>query len=350
MKNIKRIGCSFLILALMLSFIITNPIIAKADYTYRINIVLGGTGEENASFINDWGAGLSVASEKAVVKISGDKTVITIEGLDYNDEIIINPKSIVAINKTEDSYSKYYVKGIRRSGADAAPTKSAFVVTQDDSYVIAYGVGATVPYTVSYKDVGGNKLLETETFYAAEGEEIYIPYRYVDGYTPNTYNLHCSSVKANQAFEFIYTKGTAGGVINETRTETENISGGTTYSTVEGAPEYVYQTIPSERQQGVVNNRNTGGGQGEQDADSNEGGNAGGGAGGQNSEGIEDGETPTGIPDVIDITDEEVAKGIDEEAFKDNLIRYAIVLALIGIMAIIVVIVLSIKNRRSEEE
>lgn len=351
MKNIKKIGCSFLMIVFMASFIIANPIIAKADYTYRINIVLGGTGEENASFSNDLSAGLSVAGEGAVVNISADKTVITISGLDYNDEIIINPKSIVNIATSEDSYSKYYVKGIRRSGANAAPSKSAFAVTQDDSYVIAYGVGATVPYTVSYKDTDGNKLLETETFYAAEGEEIYIPYRYVSGYTPNAYNLHCSSVKANQAFEFVYTRGTGGGVINETRTETENISGGTSYTTVEGSPEYVYQTIQGQRQQGTVNNRGTTatqGGQGGQDGQ-NAAGNAGGGNEDQNSESIEDEETPTGTQDVIDITDEEVAKGISDEAIMDGLMRYSIVLAIIGIMAIIMVIVLSIKNKRTDD-
>ena len=352
MKNIKRIGCSFLMIVFMLSFMIANPIIAKADYTYKINIVLGGTGEENASFTTDWSSGLSVSSEGAVVKISSDKTVITISGLAYNDEIVINPKSIVKITASDDSYSKYYVKGIRRSGADAAPTKSAFAVTKDDSYVIAYGVGAVVPYTVSYKDTAGTKLLETETFYAAEGEEIYIPYRYVSGYTPNAYNLHCKSVKANQAFEFVYTKGTGGGgVINETRTETENISDGTTVTTVQGSPEYVYQTVSGPRQQGTINNRAAGGGQGGQGGQAEGGGNAGGGNGDQNGESIEDANTPTGPQDVIDIEDEEVAKGItDEEGFMNNIMRYAMILTLIGILAIILVIVTSIKWKGNKDD
>ena len=351
MKKNKCLGCSILMMVLIAGLMMISPITAKADYTYRINIVLGGTGEENAAFLSDLSSGLAVVSNGASVKISEDKNVITILGLDYNDEIIFNPKNSVAISTPEGDYTKYYVKGVRRSGADAVSTKSAFKVTQDDSYVIAYGVGSVIPYTVSYKDTDGNDLLATETFYAALGEEIYIPYRYISGYTPNAYNIHCGSVKENQAFVFTYTKGTATQgtqTINETRTEYENVGGGTTYTYVEGDPEYVYQTIPRPAEQGTINNRDAGGAG--QAAGAGEGGAAegAGDAGGQAGETIADEDTPLGVEDVIDITDEDVAKGVDDSLKAGDYKRYAIIAAVFGLFVFILALIATIKYTRKD--
>lgn len=352
MKRLKRLAGLLLSSVIVVAGVVNISTVAQASYTYTVKIVLGGTGEENAAFKTSMGSALAV-SDSAKVEVSSDKTVITISDLNYDDSISFDPKAAVVITpttKTDDAgnevtYSKYYVKGARRSGANDSVSSPAFSVTQDDTYVIAYGVGEVVPYTVEYTDEAGNFLLDTATYYGAEGEEVYVPYKYVDGYKPDALNIHTTSLKANQVFRFIYKKitGDSSTVYRET----------TSYetSTVQGAPEYVYQTIPNNtitapaanNGPGVTNNRVPA---------ANQAGQAGSAEGGQGQEG--NGE--------VAITDDNVPLAGDNDGSKDTnkikeiepepaptmgpeknevsvYVRYVIIISLIGLLLLVIILV-----------
>ena len=332
MKLIRILGSSFLTLALVTGLFITTGFESQAAYSYEVSFILGGTKDEGASFNSDLSSGLSVVSDTAKVEVLADRIVVS--ELQYNDEIVFNPKSAVAIaNEDATTPAKYYVKGVRRSGSNDASTKSAFFVTQDDSYVIAYGVGAAVPYEVRYVDGAGNALAESATYYGVLGEELYIPYRYIDGYEPNASNLHCNSLKENQIFEFVYQKATAPAgtitYIDDSRTE---------YSTVQGSTEYVYEAVPRPAAEtvnaGVTNNRNAarGGNAAAEEQNVDE----------QDAEQIDEPDVPAGREDVVDvqeIEDEEVPqKGFDEKAF-DYIKRYCIVIAFLGMLIILITVI-----------
>lgn len=333
MMSVKKLFGLFLIMIMAVTAVM--PMTAKAEnYTYRINIVLGGTADVNAAFLEDLSASLTVVSDTATVSLTG-ADCITISDLMYEDSVSFDPRSAVAISGEN---AKYYVKGMRVSGANDVVSKSAFTVTQDDSYVIAYGVGSSVPYTVKYLDEAGNSLLETATFYGALGEEVYVPYRFISGYVPNAYNLHSDSLVENQEFVFTYKKGSSQNTVYNTSTSTS-------YSTVQGAPSYTYQSVS--RDMGVVNNR-------DQQAGGNQaagGGNAGdAAAGGQAGETagdttIEDTETPLAVEDVIDIEDEEVAKAVASSALIDTYKRYAFVILLIGMVVVLVTALATAKEK-----
>ena len=86
--------------------------------------------------------------------------------------------------------SKYYVKGIKPSGADASNAESrfadaSFIVTKDRDYVVIYGLlKDPVKYSVYYLDANGNELLPHEEFTANIGDKPIVGYRAVDGYIP----------------------------------------------------------------------------------------------------------------------------------------------------------------------
>ncbi len=333
MKKLNLLFGINLILTLALSLII--PCTARAEsYTYSINIVLGGTEEVGADFLTDMSNYLTIMSGEnsvANAKVVGD--TIKISGLNYNDQISFNPKGAVSVAPQEGK--SYYVKGMRVSGSNDVVSASTFTVTKDNSYVIAYGVGAVVPYTVKYLDEAGNQLLETATYYGALGDEVYVPYRFIDGYVPNAYNIHAASLKENQEFVFTYKKGTgsAAGTVYNTNTVTS-------YGTVQGENEIQYQIVQVGGGEGVVNNRQDDGaaaaaggqgGQGQNEAGAE-------GAGADETTSIEDTETPMGVEDVIEIDEEEVAKSIDSDIIYDTYKRYAFVVAIIGSILVLTII------------
>ena len=332
MKMKIKFLCSILIM--ILAFCISLPITAKASYTYKIKMIIGGTGDENAAFVNDLSSGLTVISDTATVALSNDKSSIEISDLQYGDDIVFDPKSSVEISAVETS--KYYVKGIRRSGADSVSTKSAFTVDRDETYVIAYGVGEVVPYQVSYLDEAGVSLASTATFYGALGEEIYIPYRYIEGYVPNTLNIHCISLKESQKFEFIYRKGSA---TADAQTASSG-NGRTEYSSIAGEPEYIYQSVsrPGDAT-GTVNNRSgLNVAAGNNDDDNNGEANVG-------EATIQEDETPLGIEDVMEISDEEVARIGEKDDILTIYKRYAILVTVFGLMSIITTMIVSAKKK-----
>lgn len=317
MKRINKITGLILSMTLVLGLAATFPMAAKAaesqPYTYTIKIILGGTGEEGAKFVGT------------------DSDCITVGGLNYGDEFIFDPKVKVEISPvtTKDEagnevyYSKYYVKGMRRSGSNDTVSSSAFTVTQDETYVIAYGVGEVVPYTVRFIDESGNRLLDDATYYGAEGEEVYVPHRYIDGYVSNTDNIHIKALVANQVVDFIYTKNVGKTVYRNS--ETVN------YSTVHGAAEPIYQVIPRQTVENLpVNNNRVQAG----DADSEA-------AVAQTGEAVDDEGDATEItePEVplsgrqeLTIPDEDVPEALVDIGDEHRYVSYFIIIALMGIV------------------
>ncbi|SOB96322.1 MucBP domain-containing protein [Pseudobutyrivibrio ruminis] len=338
MKKLKRLFGFSLIMTMLCSLI--SPIWVRAEeYTYQISIIRGGTEEIGAGFVSDMSDSLTIVSASDEVSVSSNKDSVIIKGLKYNDQISFNPKSAVEI--PDDSNDKYYVKGMRISGSNDVVSESTFSVTKDNSYVVAYGVGAVVPYTVKYLDGAGNALAQQNTFYGAIGDEVYVPYKYIDGYIPNALNLHTTSLKENDEFVFTYTKASSGGqTIYNTTTSTS-------YGVVEGEGQMSYQFVPA-AVRGVAGNGTAGG-----TANGNGQGQAGGAAGGnQNNEAangnnevaIEDTQTPTAA-DVIDIADEDVAKAGETEKMFDVLERTAMVIAIFGLLLILLTIGVAIKEK-----
>lgn len=113
---------------------------------------------------------------------------------------------------TLDDGSKYYIRGIREAGRDndTSLTTPSFVITGDTDLVVSYGVlGDNVKYTVQYVDEDGNALLPSETFYGNVGDSPVIAYRYIEGYTPQAYNLTGKLLadETKNVYTFTYTAG-----------------------------------------------------------------------------------------------------------------------------------------------
>ena len=131
--------------------------------------------------------------------------VVVLEGLHYGDQVTFNRSSVDLENG-----SKYYFKGIRRSGEDNNTVgRLTFTVTEDQDYVVAYGIlGNTASYTVNYVDEAGNALAESETYYGNVGDKPVVAYLYIDGYRPQAYNLTrtLSANTADNEFTFVYSR------------------------------------------------------------------------------------------------------------------------------------------------
>ena len=338
MKKIKFLLGFSLMMTMLCSLI--SPVLANAEeYTYQISIVLGGTEEIQAAFEDDMSDSMTIISSGDTLNVSSNADEIKITGLKYNDQISFNPKASVSI--ADGANSKYYVKGMRVSGSNDVVSESTFTVTKDNSYVMAYGVGAVVPYTVKYLDGAGNALAQQNTFYGAVGDEIFVPYKFIDGYVPNALNLHTFSLKENDEFVFTYTKASgAGGSVY-------NTSSVTTYGSVEGERQTRYQFVPAQVQQ-VAGNEQAGGQTGliaRNQNDNNGNGNDVNDGNANDGVTIEDSQTPTSVDEVIDIDDEEVAKAGEVETMFDVLERTAIVITLLGLLLILVTIGATIKEK-----
>lgn len=200
MKRWKKMLVSILTVCLFSALSFTNALAAD-EYGYTVTVSAGNKGTINGA----------------------DKDVST--DLAKGSTVTLN------INDVQVTDSKYYVKGFRLSGRDneealAAPS---FTVTGDADYVVAYGVkGNMVAYTVNYLDADGNTLAPSSTFYGNVGDKPVVAYQYIENYVPQALAL-TKTLSANEAenvFDFIYTPGESGTVIETT----------TTVTTVVGAP------------------------------------------------------------------------------------------------------------------
>lgn len=353
MRAFKKTLGLFLTLVFVITLANLNPIIAEASYTYQIKIALGNNAD--ASF--DSSAVDALKADLGSDRVSVDGDVLKITGWNYNDTYNFDVDALVKVKANEiTGERKYYVAGLRVSGGDAlvtSPTKGSddnnnveasanITVTGDETYVVAYGVGTVIPYTVKYVDESGNALLEDDTLYAAKGEVVYVPAKHIDKYYPNAYYLTDSTgLKADTVFTFIYKKYSGSTkVIDETSYSSSTVYGNPTY-------EYQYRNSGTNTtQEGTTNNRGNGGNAGGNAGDADNAGGEGDGAGAGDDTTITDGETPL---DVIDISDEEVAKagGTPKDNFIRNMI-VGIIIAIIAVLTILIALFVAEKKRRAQ--
>lgn len=198
MKRCKKMITSILTAALLLGLMSVNALAAEA-YTYQVTFYEGVQGTFSGK--DD----LSVDGEG--YHITREDGKITVSGLKAGDVVSFNAQNPGAVTLAEDS--KYYVKGIRKSGRDNDTVEnSAFHVTEDQDYVVAYGIkGNLTTYVVNYVDANGNTLAPSATYYGNVGDKPVVAYRYIDGYLPQAYGLTktLSENAAENVFTFTYT-------------------------------------------------------------------------------------------------------------------------------------------------
>lgn len=189
MKICKKIGSIILVLALslcMAGFSKLDTLAApQEETTYTVRLFAGAHGTV------------------------GGGEVLVYTGVKYGSPLPFNQRMV-----TLEANSKYYIRGIRESGKDNNTTPSPeelaseYTVTEDQDYVVAYGVlGDSVAYTVRYEDEAGNELAASETYYGNIGDRPVIAFLYIDGYLPQAYNLTGTLREnpANNVFTFVYT-------------------------------------------------------------------------------------------------------------------------------------------------
>ncbi len=371
MKRTKKLLGLFLSLAVAVGLFISTPITADAAYTYKIKLSLGNN--ENASFEENTVSDLASKGYTAsLVKNSkGVERTLVIEGLGYDAQITVDLANYVKITVPDvpegemSTATTYYVKGIKRAGSDkvedAWSTKAPYCVEGDQTFVVAYGVGATVPYLIQYVDLDGNKLFDDEIEYGAKGEILKVPARYKKGYrsiNPKNHNqivnfltnsagLKDAKITTDEngnkvisegatVFKFVYKKLDPSTIYNE-NTEYRNQYEEITSSGTEGGTQ-------------VIDRR--GGNGGGQPAGNAGGGNAGGEAAGEGG-GAEPAPAPavepSPEPDTIDIDDEDVARAGGEP--QDKLVRnmiVAIVIAIIAVLSILVALIVADRKRKAQ--
>lgn len=200
MKKFCRCFTAMLTMALLLSVF---PVTAYAKpYTYTVTFYAGNHGTFNSS--QDIRLDKIAGSAATVNPPSEDGNRIVVEKLMCGDRISFNvPEKAVTLNN-----SKYYVKGIRRSGTEIE--EASFEVDKDMDYVVAYGIkGNMVGYTVNYEDEAGNTLAPSRTYYGNVGDKPVVAYTYVEGYTPEAYAMTktLSSNEQENVFTFVYREG-----------------------------------------------------------------------------------------------------------------------------------------------
>lgn len=200
----KIISSLFLSVILLSSMICNQSVANAASYTYKVTFFSGNAG----SF-----AGMSgfqvrkAAGNNHAVSLSNSGKKVVISGLEYGDTVSCSAQDATSLEEN----SKYYVKGIRLSGRDNNTVAySAFTVSEDQDYVVAYGIpGEMTEYTVEYVDENGNTLAPSRTYQGNVGDEPVIAYLYIEGYIPASYNQTSKLVSDSSVnvFRFVYTRG-----------------------------------------------------------------------------------------------------------------------------------------------
>lgn len=193
----------------------------KEPYSYQITIYVGNQG----TFTDSRELQIVDADNKLVtdadIIVNADRTAIVIRNLDAGCRVTFQNIQNDAVNLKD---SRYYVKGIRKSGYDNSTVGIIERVNQDQDYVAAYGMkGDTVAYIVNYQDAEGRMLAPSRTFYGNVGDRPVAAYLYIEGYEPKAYNLTktLSQNEAENVFTFLYTPVARGGATGGKATEAE---------------------------------------------------------------------------------------------------------------------------------
>jgi len=202
---------------------------ANDPYTYTVRIFPGNNGTADSGDCIKWegiGAG----------------TRITIA---YTDKTISLNGQTITLNN-----DKYFIQGVRESGADALATVS-FTVNRDMDFVASYGMRATaVEYTVRYVVQGTGQVLGTSTYYGNVGDKPVNAAEHFDGFRPLYRNitgtLHDPAESPN-VWDLPYAVSDANTVIETVVEETTPAPGGTTPGgTTPGGETTPGETTPGE--------------------------------------------------------------------------------------------------------
>ncbi len=326
MKRLKRFFYTFLSMCLFLT--VTLPASAKEEeYTYTVRFFAGQQG----SFA------------------TGEMVEFT--GLHYGTRINFYQNAV-----TLNDNSKYYVRGIRESGKDNSDSTqtNSFVVTGDRDYVVAYGIlGDATSYTINYMDSQGNALAPGETYYGNVGDRPVVAYIYIEGWTPEAYNMTQTLQKdpAENVFTFIYTRNVEEQPVPQPPAPApEPVPATPTPEPASPAPVPAVPAVPGFE---VIEDPELPTAPGPGGAGDNPDAQTPGGAGGEQN--IPDGETPTdgGPQEVVDMDEAEVPTG--------NFLSVAADARLLGIPVPVVLVIavgavgaawyfLFLKKKKKEEE
>ena len=231
MKKMKKFLTAVCTAGLLFGLSVSS--VFAGEYTYTVTFDGGNQGVLSGT------AGLGVSGSGYQVEMQDGKIIVS--GLKAKDVVSFDAQA-GAVSMESDS--KYYVKGVRRSGRDnEEAAASSFRVTGDADYVVAYGIkGDMVGYTVNYQDEEGKELAPSRTYYGNVGDKPVVAHLYVEGYTPEALALTktLSENESENVFTFVYREGetqfitTPGETITTTVTETEEApAAGTTGDTDE---------------------------------------------------------------------------------------------------------------------
>jgi hypothetical protein len=348
MKNWKRILIGALSLGVAINSFPTALHAAGEEYTYTVRFYAGNHGtfaDTGCVEVNNTASGSSY-------RITSDGDTIQVSGLKAGDRISCDAAASGAMSLEEGD--KYYVKGVRLSGADNSTVgMSSFLVEGDADYVAAYGIlGDQTSYTVNYQDENGATLYESATYYGNVGDRPVVAFRYIDGYEPKAYNLTKTLVsnEAENVFTFTYKKlATDGGTTStttKTKTVTNNVT--TTYVTEDG------QTVAAgtENGTGSAGTGGTGAAGGGTTSNGTENGTEGTDASAETVEAVEEEEAPR---ELIDLDEEEAPRanldlGGAEEAVTQSSHTVMIVIGVIAVILLGFLAFLFAKKRKEAEE
>lgn len=181
----------------------------REPYSYTVKFYAGNHG----SFAGREHVNVDNSRSGSSYRIEEGQDVITIRNLARGDRVNFDAAMAGAVTLAGDS--KYYVKGIRQSGRDNDTVGlSSFRVEGDRDYVVAYGIrGDLTSYVVQYQDANGRTLADSRIYYGNVGDRPVVAFLYIEGYTPQAYNLTgtLSGNTADNVFTFVYTRTRTGG-------------------------------------------------------------------------------------------------------------------------------------------
>lgn len=214
MNKCRRLLTGLLTFCMVFQLCAVHSLAAEENrpYTYRITFYAGNQGVFSDT------AGIEVVDTDnrlvtSEVSIYADASSVRVEGLKagYTVSFVDIQGSAVTLREN----STYYVRGLRKGGYDNETVdRPAFVVEQDQDYVVAYGIrGDMVSYTIHYEDTAGNTLSPGRTYYGNAGDRPVVAFLYIEGYEPQAYNLTrtLSKNEAENIFTFVYSRTTGGG-------------------------------------------------------------------------------------------------------------------------------------------
>lgn len=317
----------------------------REPYTYTVTFHAGNQGTFPAE--GSYNGCLKVVgspgwhSERAA-----DGSSVTVSGIQEGAQVSYDAALSGAVVLPEGS--RYYVRGVRRSGYDNTEAEyTVFAVNKDLDYVIAYGIqGDMTTYRVNYVDAAGNELADHRIYTGKVGDRPVAAYQYIEGWQPQAYNLTKVLVKdeSENVFNFIYTRVRTGG---------GGGGGGTAAGAADGGAA------------AVTPDAGAGTGADAPPAQAGAGGAAGGAAAGApgGAAGAEAGEISAAVPDeevpadegprdLIDLDDEEVPLAEAEPAGSERLpgnMLMSVTIGLTAALALALLLIFWIRSRRRED-